>query len=166
MGGILERGANAGVGMLTLPQQLMKSATDFIEETLDKSLEMQEVLEGPIKLNFHPFRITDCITQMLDTFHGDAAAKNLILQEDIFPRLYNVILSGDYYRIEYVIGNLLNNAIKFSEPNKKIIIKVATDCKISSRKGSRKKSLGKHALKYARRYARAYYARASFYFFE
>ena len=30
LGGILEKGANAGIGMLSLPQQLMKSATDFI----------------------------------------------------------------------------------------------------------------------------------------
>ena len=29
LGGILERGANAGVSALTLPQQLMKAGTDF-----------------------------------------------------------------------------------------------------------------------------------------
>ena len=34
VGGILEKGANAGVGMLTLPQQLMKSATDFISSPM------------------------------------------------------------------------------------------------------------------------------------
>jgi hypothetical protein len=34
VGGILERGANAGVGMLSLPQQLMKSATDFISSPM------------------------------------------------------------------------------------------------------------------------------------
>ena len=34
VGGILERGANAGVSMLTLPQQLMKSATDFISSPM------------------------------------------------------------------------------------------------------------------------------------
>jgi hypothetical protein len=34
LGGVLERGANAGVGMLTLPQQLMKSATDFVSSPM------------------------------------------------------------------------------------------------------------------------------------
>ena len=34
LGGVLERGANAGVGMLTLPQQLLKSATDFISSPM------------------------------------------------------------------------------------------------------------------------------------
>ena len=34
VGEILERGANAGVSMLTLPQQLMKSATDFISSPM------------------------------------------------------------------------------------------------------------------------------------
>ena len=34
VGGILERGANAGVSILTLPQQLMKSATDFISSPM------------------------------------------------------------------------------------------------------------------------------------
>ena len=34
VGGILERGANAGVSMLTLPQQLMKSVTDFISSPM------------------------------------------------------------------------------------------------------------------------------------
>ena len=34
LGGVLERGANAGVGMLTLPQQLLKSATDFVSSPM------------------------------------------------------------------------------------------------------------------------------------
>ena len=34
LGGVLERGANAGVGLLTLPQQLMKSATDFVSSPI------------------------------------------------------------------------------------------------------------------------------------
>ena len=34
LGGIAERTANAGVSMLTLPQQLMKSATDFISSPM------------------------------------------------------------------------------------------------------------------------------------
>ena len=34
IGGIAERTANAGIGMLTLPQQLMKSATDFISSPM------------------------------------------------------------------------------------------------------------------------------------
>ena len=34
LGGILERGANAAVGTLTIPQQLMKSATDFVSSPM------------------------------------------------------------------------------------------------------------------------------------
>ena len=34
LGGILERGANAAVNTLTLPQQLMKSAIDFVSSPM------------------------------------------------------------------------------------------------------------------------------------
>ena len=34
IGGILERGANAGVSALTLPQQLLKAGTDFVSSPL------------------------------------------------------------------------------------------------------------------------------------
>ena len=34
IGGILEKGANAAVGTLTIPQQLFKSATDFISSPM------------------------------------------------------------------------------------------------------------------------------------
>ena len=34
IGGILERGANAAVNTLTLPQQLLKAGTDFISSPL------------------------------------------------------------------------------------------------------------------------------------
>ena len=34
IGGILEKGANAAVGTLTIPQQLMKSATDFVSSPI------------------------------------------------------------------------------------------------------------------------------------
>ena len=34
LGGILERGANAGVSALTLPLQLLKSATDFVSSPM------------------------------------------------------------------------------------------------------------------------------------
>ena len=36
--GILEKGGNAVVGTLTLPQQLMKSATDFISSPMGSLL--------------------------------------------------------------------------------------------------------------------------------
>ena len=34
LGGIAERGANSAISMMTLPQQLMKSATDFISSPM------------------------------------------------------------------------------------------------------------------------------------
>jgi hypothetical protein len=34
IGGILEKGANTAISTLTLPQQLMKSATDFISSPM------------------------------------------------------------------------------------------------------------------------------------
>ena len=34
LGGILERGGNAVVGTLTLPQMMMKSATDFVSSPM------------------------------------------------------------------------------------------------------------------------------------
>jgi hypothetical protein len=34
VGGILERGANTAISTLSLPQQLMKSATDFISSPM------------------------------------------------------------------------------------------------------------------------------------
>jgi len=34
IGGVLEKGANSAINTLSLPQQLMKSATDFISSTI------------------------------------------------------------------------------------------------------------------------------------
>ena len=38
VGGILERGANTAISTLSLPQQLMKSATDFISSPMGSIL--------------------------------------------------------------------------------------------------------------------------------
>ena len=110
---------------------MMKEASTFMSDTLNDVLNMQKIEEGKLELNFQPFFITDVIGTVLMTFQGPASAKNIRLERDLSG--YEIMgLVGDRARVEHVIANLISNAIKFSAPNGRILIKVSSKPYIDS----------------------------------
>lgn len=76
---------------------------------------------GP-ELLFEDFNMETVIASTVDTFQGGCEKKNIELIIQFPPKHFNVY--ADKGKIEQVLYNLLDNAIKFSNPHSKIIIKL------------------------------------------
>ena len=76
---------------------------------------------GP-ELIFEDFNMESVIASTVDTFQGSCEKKNIELIIQFPPKHCNVY--ADKGKIEQVLYNLLDNAIKFSNPGSKIIIKL------------------------------------------
>lgn len=86
-------------------------------------LELSKLEAGKIDLNIIDFSLTDLTEEVLMKNSVDinnnnlSVVKNYPLDEDYYVR-------GDDFKIEQVITNFVTNAIKYSEPNNKIIITI------------------------------------------
>ncbi|MFR8737505.1 MAG: sensor histidine kinase [Eubacterium sp.] len=89
---------------------------------------------GP-ELFLEEFNMESVIASTVETFQGSCEKKNIELIIQFPPKHYNVY--ADKGKIEQVLYNLLDNAIKFSNPSSKIVIRLYNkgDKQYCSRKG-------------------------------
>lgn len=76
---------------------------------------------GP-QLIFEEFNLETVVASTIETFQGSCEKKHIELILQFPPKHYNVY--ADKGKIEQVLYNLLDNAIKFSNTGSKIIIKI------------------------------------------
>jgi PAS domain S-box-containing protein len=92
---------------------------------VDDLLDVSRVSTGKIHLNKAPLDLVHAVEQAVEIHQPFITARRhqltLILPAEPVPIL------GDSVRISQIIGNLLNNAAKYSEPNSRIDLIVETD---------------------------------------
>ena len=105
---------------------VMHAATDFMSETLNNVLSLQKMEEGKVQLEMSAFSIADSITKVSSSLAGALVVKNLHLERTVDASVPDRV-SGDRYRVEHVVSNLLSNATKFSPEGGTIRIQVAAE---------------------------------------
>lgn len=81
---------------------------------IDAILDVSKLERQKVVLEKKPFRLLDLIKKTIDTMTLEAQKKGLFLNYTIHPST-SKNLSGDYFRINQVMINLIGNAIKFTE---------------------------------------------------
>ncbi|MCR4716912.1 MAG: HAMP domain-containing protein [Lachnospiraceae bacterium] len=102
----------------------------YIDVVLNETKRLTKLTQGLIDLNdFNSnvlivkkskFDITEVIKNAVDTFEGTASKKNVHISPDIPKEALYVYADKD--KISQVVNNLLDNAIKFSNPNTTIFV--------------------------------------------
>lgn len=86
-------------------------------------LELSKLEAGKIDLHFIDFSLTALTEEVLVKNAVDINNNNLTVIKNYSPD-EDVYVEGDDFKIEQVITNFVTNAIKYSEPNNKIIIDI------------------------------------------
>ncbi|NAS89406.1 hypothetical protein C4E24_06690 [ANME-1 cluster archaeon AG-394-G21] len=86
---------------------------------IDDILDLSRIEAGRIKLAFKPMNINGIVKEAITTQESSATNKDIEISTKLAD-LPDIV--GDPERIGQVIGNLLNNAIKFSKKSGKVII--------------------------------------------
>lgn len=89
---------------------------DLLENLLNWSMSQQ----GALKFQESTFNINTLINNTCDFYKEYLTKKNIIIEKDISN---NLTVKADKEMINTVLRNLVSNAIKYSQPSSKIIIK-------------------------------------------
>ncbi len=83
-------------------------------------LDTSRIQSGKLEFKFKKFDLNKCVYELVEDLKTTQSKHKLIIKGQIKRKVY-----GDKNRIEQVITNLINNAIKYSPASDKVIIKLA-----------------------------------------
>lgn len=93
--------------------QLIKESSLSLLSVLNQILDYSKLESSSMKLREMDFRFEDLVTGILSQYEKTAAAKGVKLEYTVSPDM-PVWLRGDSSKIRQVLGNLINNAVKFT----------------------------------------------------
>ena len=91
---------------------MMTGATEFMSDTLNNVLNMHKIEEGKLELDQAPFSVVESVNKVVSALHGMTAGKAIHMVKD-FAANVPALVTGDRYRVEHIISNLISNAVKF-----------------------------------------------------
>jgi len=104
---------------------IIVSSGESLVEILDKIFDLNKMRTGKLKLNVISFYWKELVSRTIEQLSHQASKKKLVLKSFFDPTL-PLCVKGDPYRLNQVIINLGNNAIKFCDKGE-IIISVEKD---------------------------------------
>jgi CheY-like chemotaxis protein/two-component sensor histidine kinase len=83
-----------------------------------------------LNLTFAAVNLASVIDAALETVRLIAESKSIQIKIQLDPNVGKV--SGDYYRLQQVVGNLLSNAVKFTPPNGSVEVSLSSSGELAS----------------------------------
>ncbi|HZJ45619.1 MAG TPA: response regulator [Pyrinomonadaceae bacterium] len=92
---------------------------------IDDLLDTSRIATGKLRCDLQPTDLNVIVKATLDTVKASASSRNIDLQMDLTPS--PVIVLGEPVRLQQIAWNLVSNAIKFTEPKGRVVVKTSTD---------------------------------------
>jgi len=89
-----------------------------LEKLIEDLLDVTKINSGQIDLNIAAFHFSDALTNSIVNVQLTAPKHDIVLENSI-----DLFYTGDQFRIEQVLINLLNNAIKYSPDAGQVIVR-------------------------------------------
>jgi two-component system, chemotaxis family, CheB/CheR fusion protein len=126
--------AIVGWSRLLLSGKLNAAQTQMGLEAIDRSATIQNQLiedlvdisrinNNKILLQLDPIELAPVIAAAINTVALAAAARNIQIEQQLDPCPFQVL--GDPMRMQQILWNLLTNAIKFTEPGGRVIVRLS-----------------------------------------
>jgi signal transduction histidine kinase len=93
-----------------------------LEKLIEDLLDVTKINSGQIDLNIAAFPFSDVLTNSIVNVQLTAHHHEIVLKNSA-----DILYSGDQFRIEQVLINLLNNAIKYSPDADKVLVTAKTE---------------------------------------
>jgi signal transduction histidine kinase/CheY-like chemotaxis protein len=93
--------------------ETIQHAADSLMEIINNILDFSRIEEGHLELEFNPCDLRQCIEQVVDLALVPCAKKGIELAVVVGPDV-PLVINADATRLRQVLGNLVNNAVKFT----------------------------------------------------
>lgn len=104
-----------------LLKMIQNSSVELLK-LLDTLLDVSVIESGIIKIDLAQTNISDCLQERIDLYQSEARLKSITLHADITP---GIMAEVDQVKLKQVIDNLITNAIKYSEPDSSVGVRLA-----------------------------------------
>jgi len=104
--------------------QTIKNHSERLNRLVDDLLILSRIESGAIRMNRTSVDISDTIDRVMETVVVQAAEKNITLRKSVMTG--HITISADKDRLDQILLNLIDNAVKFTD-NGEIEIGVATE---------------------------------------
>ncbi len=116
---MMEEAASGLAGQVRERLENIRWATRMMAGLTNDLLDMSAIEANAFKVERAPVRIAGIVRDAIAHLSGEAEVCRLQVEPDA-----DVVLSADPRRIEQVLGNLLDNALKYGDPSSKIDVDV------------------------------------------
>jgi signal transduction histidine kinase/CheY-like chemotaxis protein len=106
-----------------------QKAVDAIERSasaqsrlVEDLLDVSRIVAGRLQLSRTPVSLVAPVEAAIEAVRPDAEKKSVFLESDI-DEAAPVVL-GDAHRLQQIVANLLNNAVKFTPPNGRVVVRL------------------------------------------
>lgn len=108
--------------------QTMESALNAMSDIIHHAQALNEVFDNNFNIQLNSVSLCDVVSQEIDILSHRLLEKNIKLIVDVSDELKDCLVIAERVSLQNeVIGNILTNAIKFSEPDSQIFIKVTKE---------------------------------------
>jgi signal transduction histidine kinase len=94
-------------------------------QLIDDLLDVSRIISGKLHVQMEPLNFESVVRLARDAVEPTARAKNIQLGLSVEPGNYTVI--GDAWRLQQVVWNLLNNAVKFTPADGSVDMHLSSD---------------------------------------
>jgi two-component system phosphate regulon sensor histidine kinase PhoR len=98
--------------------QTIERNADRLKLLIEDLLTISELESGRVKLNLQMVALRPAVDKVIEDLKVRAGAKNM----NMFNRTAELSLRADSNRLEQVLGNLIDNAIKYGRPNGNVTV--------------------------------------------
>jgi len=105
--------------------QAIKTSSDHLLNTVNDVLDFSKLDAGKLRLEQHPFNISEAIGEIVFAFSTAAADKGIEIKEAL-SIAKDLVVIGDKFRLKQILFNLTSNAIKFTEHGAVTIVAAAS----------------------------------------
>ncbi len=120
--GYVELVLDGTMGAITETQrkclEIANENIDRLKRLIDNMLDLSKIEHGELEMNTKPTNLKDIVENAVNTLKPLADEKNI----NIIYKINDIIINCDKDRITQVLTNLIENAIKFSPINEKVVI--------------------------------------------
>lgn len=105
--------------------EILRNSGEELLTLVENILDFSKIEAGNIEMDTEPFNLSNCIESALAMYCSAASAKGLNLACRIDGNIPPIVI-GDPRRLEQILKNLLDNAIKFTEQGE-VAVHVSSD---------------------------------------
>jgi len=93
-----------------------------MERLVQDLLDVPSIESGKFNLVMTEFNFLDAVQESISSVQQISPSHKIVLEDSV-----NVIIKGDQFRLEQVLVNILNNAVKYSPQADKVMVRVELD---------------------------------------